>query len=68
MAQRATLAGTAVVAALTVLDITDHAVLVWPESTAHHSMTERAHSRHGQLTAGPLPDGGRRVAARLPSA
>jgi hypothetical protein len=26
-----------VVAALIVLDIADHAVLVWPESTAHHT-------------------------------
>jgi hypothetical protein len=37
MAKRATLIGTVVVAALTVLDIADHAVLVWPESTAHHT-------------------------------
>ena len=37
MAKRATLAGTVVVAALIVLDIADHAVLVWPESTAHHT-------------------------------
>src|ERR1700691_5170363 len=34
---RATLAGTVVVAALICLDIADHAVLVWPESTAHHT-------------------------------
>jgi hypothetical protein len=34
---RATVAGTVVVAALIVLDIADHAVLVWPESTAHHT-------------------------------
>jgi hypothetical protein len=34
---RATVAGTAVVAALIVLDIADHALLVWPESTAHHT-------------------------------
>ena len=38
MAKRATLAGTVVVAALIVLDIADHAVLVWPESTAHHTI------------------------------
>ena len=38
MAKRATLAGTVVVAALIVLDIADHAVLVWPESTAHHTV------------------------------
>jgi Kef-type K+ transport system membrane component KefB len=37
MVKRATLAGTVVVAALIVLDIVDHAVLVWPESTAHHT-------------------------------
>ena len=37
MAKRATLAGTVVVAALIFLDIVDHAVLVWPESTAHHT-------------------------------
>jgi hypothetical protein len=37
MVRRATLAGTVVVAALIVLDIADHAVLVWPESTAHHT-------------------------------
>src|SRR5579862_5222085 len=37
MAGRATAAGTVVVAALIVLDIADHAVLVWPESTAHHT-------------------------------
>ena len=37
MAKRATLAGTVAVAALIVLDIVDHAVLVWPESTAHHT-------------------------------
>jgi hypothetical protein len=37
MATRATVAGTVVVAALIVLDIADHAVLVWPESTAHHT-------------------------------
>lgn len=38
MVGRATLAGTVVVAALIVLDIVDHAVLVWPESTAHHTV------------------------------
>jgi hypothetical protein len=38
MVKRATLAGTVVVAALIVLDIADHAVLVWPESTAHHTI------------------------------
>lgn len=37
MVKRATLTGTAVVAALIVLDIVDHALLVWPESTAHHT-------------------------------
>jgi hypothetical protein len=37
MVKRATLAGTVVVAALIALDIADHAVLVWPESTAHHT-------------------------------
>ena len=37
MVRRATLAGTVAVAALIVLDILDHAVLVWPESTAHHT-------------------------------
>jgi hypothetical protein len=37
MVKRAALAGTVVVAALIVLDIVDHAVLVWPESTAHHT-------------------------------
>ena len=37
MVKRATAAGTVVVAALIVLDIADHAVLVWPESTAHHT-------------------------------
>jgi hypothetical protein len=37
MVKRATLTGTIVVAALIVLDIADHAVLVWPESTAHHT-------------------------------
>jgi hypothetical protein len=37
MVKRAAAAGTVVVAALIVLDIADHAVLVWPESTAHHS-------------------------------
>jgi hypothetical protein len=37
MVKRATLTGTVVVAALIVLDIADHAVLVWPESTAHHT-------------------------------
>ncbi len=37
MVKRATLTGTVVVAALIVLDIADHALLVWPESTAHHS-------------------------------
>jgi hypothetical protein len=35
--KRAALAGTVVVAALICLDIADHAVLVWPESTAHHT-------------------------------
>jgi hypothetical protein len=38
MVKRATLAGTVLVAALIVLDIADHAVLVWPESTAHHTV------------------------------
>jgi hypothetical protein len=38
MVKRATVAGTAVVAALIILDIADHAVLVWPESTAHHTI------------------------------
>jgi hypothetical protein len=37
MVKRATLVGTVAVAALIVLDIVDHAVLVWPESTAHHT-------------------------------
>jgi len=37
MVTRATLAGMVAVAALIVLDIVDHAVLVWPESTAHHT-------------------------------
>jgi hypothetical protein len=37
MVKRATLTGTVVVAALIGLDIADHAVLVWPESTAHHT-------------------------------
>ena len=37
MATRAAVAGTVVVVALIVLDIADHAVLVWPESTAHHT-------------------------------
>jgi lysylphosphatidylglycerol synthetase-like protein (DUF2156 family) len=37
MVKRATVAGTVMVAALIVLDIADHAVLVWPESTAHHT-------------------------------
>jgi hypothetical protein len=37
MVTRATLAGTVVVAGLIVLDIANHAVLVWPESTAHHT-------------------------------
>jgi hypothetical protein len=37
MVKRAAAAGTVVVAALIVLDIVDHAVLVWPESTAHHT-------------------------------
>ena len=37
MAKRAAAVGTVVVAALLVLDIADHAVLVWPESTAHHT-------------------------------
>ena len=36
--RRGTLAGTVVVAALIFLDIADHAVLVWPESTAHHTI------------------------------
>src|SRR5579862_7642960 len=35
--RRATVAGMVAVAALIVLDIADHAVLVWPESTAHHT-------------------------------
>lgn len=38
MVKRATLTGTVVVAALIVLDIADHALLVWPESTAHHTV------------------------------
>lgn len=37
MVTRAALAGTVVVTALIILDIVDHAVLVWPESTAHHT-------------------------------
>jgi uncharacterized membrane protein YidH (DUF202 family) len=37
MVKRATAVGTVVVAALILLDIVDHAVLVWPESTAHHT-------------------------------
>jgi hypothetical protein len=37
MVKRAAAAGTVVVAALIVLDIVDHAALVWPESTAHHT-------------------------------
>ena len=37
MVKRAAAAGTVMVAALIVLDIVDHAVLVWPESTAHHT-------------------------------
>jgi hypothetical protein len=37
MVNRAAAAGTVAVAALIVLDIVDHAVLVWPESTAHHT-------------------------------
>jgi hypothetical protein len=37
MVRRATATGTVVVAALICLDIADHAVLVWPESTAHHT-------------------------------
>ena len=37
MVNRAALAGTVAVAALICLDIADHAVLVWPESTAHHT-------------------------------
>ena len=37
MVKRATAAGTVAVAALILLDIVDHAVLVWPESTAHHT-------------------------------
>ena len=37
MVERAAAAGTVMVAALIVLDIVDHAVLVWPESTAHHT-------------------------------
>ena len=39
MARRAALVGTVVVAALIALDIADHALLVWPESTAHHTTT-----------------------------
>lgn len=35
--KRAVAAGTVMVAALIVLDIVDHAALVWPESTAHHT-------------------------------
>jgi hypothetical protein len=38
-ARRATAAGTVAVAALIILDIADHAVFVWPESTAHHTTT-----------------------------
>ena len=37
MVKRADAAGTVVVAPLIVLDIVDHAALVWPESTAHHT-------------------------------
>ena len=37
MVTRATGAGAVVVAALIVLGIVDHAALVWPESTAHHT-------------------------------
>jgi hypothetical protein len=37
MVRRAVAAGTVMVAALIVLDIVDHAALVWPESTAHHT-------------------------------
>jgi hypothetical protein len=37
MVRRATVAGMVAVAALIVLDIADHAALVWPESTAHHT-------------------------------
>jgi Kef-type K+ transport system membrane component KefB len=37
MVKRGTLTGTVAVAALIVLDIADHALLVWPESTAHHT-------------------------------
>jgi uncharacterized membrane protein YidH (DUF202 family) len=37
MVKRAAAVGTVVVAALILLDIVDHAVLVWPESTAHHT-------------------------------
>jgi lysylphosphatidylglycerol synthetase-like protein (DUF2156 family) len=37
MVKRAVAAGTVAVAALIALDIADHAVLVWPESTAHHT-------------------------------
>jgi hypothetical protein len=36
--KRAAVAGTVVVAALIILDIADHALLVWPESTAHHTI------------------------------
>jgi hypothetical protein len=35
---RGVVAGTLVVAGLTVLDIADHAILVWPESIAHHTV------------------------------
>jgi hypothetical protein len=38
MVKRAILAGTVVVVGLIVLDIADHALLVWPESTAHHTV------------------------------
>ena len=37
MVRRATVAGMVAVGALIVLDIADHALLVWPESTAHHT-------------------------------
>jgi Kef-type K+ transport system membrane component KefB len=37
MVTRAAAAGTVAVAALIVLDIAHHAVLVWPESTADHA-------------------------------
>jgi lysylphosphatidylglycerol synthetase-like protein (DUF2156 family) len=37
MVRRAVAAGTVMVVALIVLDIVDHAALVWPESTARHT-------------------------------